>query len=665
MNRRLFTVLAVSLVALLVMPLLAGSQVVLAQGSLDYTQTPTYGSASLQSGFTPDPYTVNMVSGGSVNVNADIGSVCNGTARGYAASAPDFRIQYTAGAFNTLRFYFESSDNGDTTMVVNYPNGDWYCDDDSHGGLQPEIAFSNPSSGQYDIWVGSYGQGDFHPGTLFISELGGGSSGTTPTATPVPTAVPSTEQVLDYSLPANYGTEELTSGWTPDPFAVDVMSGGDVSVIDAVGDVCQGGNPRGYVTSAPDFSIYYTSGNFDELRFFFSSEGDTTMVINAPNAQWYCDDDSGDNLQPLLAFTNPMSGRYDVWVGSYSEGSFHPGILYVTELSYDSNDFPYTGSIVPGQPIMPPLGSGSSSPATGLDYTQPATYGSANLTSGFTPDPYTVRITSGGPVDVYDELGDVCEYGNARGYVNSAPDFSVNYTAGSFDTLRFTFVADDGSDTTMVINGPTGTWLCDDDGADEPPLQPEIVFQNPASGRYDVWIGSYSEGRFYPGTLSISELGSGAAVPTVVPPPPPAAGGLDYSMSPNYGSTSLTSGFMPDPFTVSVTSGGSVSINNAVGSQCTGSARGYSTSAPDFSLSYTAGSFPRLRFYFESSDNGDTTMVINAPNAQWYCDDDSHGGLQPEIVFQNPSSGRYDIWVGSYSEGDFHPGTLFISELSN
>ena len=136
--------------------------------------------------------------------------------------------------------------------------------------------------------------------------------------------------------------------------------------------------------------------------------------------------------------------------------------------------------------------------------------------------------------------------------------------------------------------------------------------------------------------------------------PPPVAT-LNYSLPPNYGSTSLTSGFVPDPFTVGMTSGGPVDVSY-LGSGCSG----FATSAPDYSVNYTSGAFPTLRFYFIGS--GDTTMVINTPNGNYVCIDDSFGTLNPTIDFNSPSGGRYDVWIGSYASGTFVSGTLYVTE---
>ena len=139
-----------------------------------------------------------------------------------------------------------------------------------------------------------------------------------------------------------------------------------------------------------------------------------------------------------------------------------------------------------------------------------------------------------------------------------------------------------------------------------------------------------------------------ATIPVVLPT-------LNFSLPPNFGSTSLVSGFVPDPFTVGLTSGGSVNVSY-LGGGCTG----FASSAPDFSVNYTSGAFPTLRFYFIGG--GDTTMIINTPGGSYVCVDDSFGTLNPTIDFNGPSSGRYDIWIGSFSQGTNISGTLNVTE---
>lgn len=145
------------------------------------------------------------------------------------------------------------------------------------------------------------------------------------TATPTPTDIPTAIPTLNFSLPPNYGSTSLTSGFVPDPFTIGMTSGGPVDV------AYLGGGCSGFVTSAPDFSLNYTSGAFPTLRFYFIGSGDTTLVINTPGGSYVCVDDSFGTLNPTVDFNSPAAGRYDVWVGSYAEGVSVSGTLYVTE----------------------------------------------------------------------------------------------------------------------------------------------------------------------------------------------------------------------------------------------------------------------------------------------------------------------------------------------
>lgn len=132
----------------------------------------------------------------------------------------------------------------------------------------------------------------------------------------------------------------------------------------------------------------------------------------------------------------------------------------------------------------------------------------------------------------------------------------------------------------------------------------------------------------------------------------------DYGLSPNYGGRSLSAGFTPDPVIVNLQAGGDRSASN-VSSSC----RGYVSNAPDFRLNYSSGSFPLIISVASSSD---TTLVVNGPDGRWYCDDDSGVyGLNPAIRFNNPQSGQYDIWVGTYSSGSLASAALYISEVSS
>lgn len=142
------------------------------------------------------------------------------------------------------------------------------------------------------------------------------------------------------------------------------------------------------------------------------------------------------------------------------------------------------------------------------------------------------------------------------------------------------------------------------------------------------------------------------------PAPAPAPAAVNWNIAPSYGALNLVTGFLPDPRIVNVQAGGPISAQR-VGSNC----RGYINQAPTLRLNYRAGtSFPLVI----SAESGvDTTLVIRAPDGSFYCDDDGGAnGLNPGLRFTRPMSGRYDIWLGTYSTGPRQAARLHVSEIA-
>jgi len=130
----------------------------------NYNLRPSYGSVRLNAGFANDPYVVVGRAGGDRYFQG--GGGCPGG--GWFANAPDFRLHYRAGGYQ-LSVYVRAP--GDTMLLVNDPNGTWFCNDD-YRGLDPAIVFNRPLSGQYDFWFGTYNRSRVNNARLHISELG-------------------------------------------------------------------------------------------------------------------------------------------------------------------------------------------------------------------------------------------------------------------------------------------------------------------------------------------------------------------------------------------------------------------------------------------------------------------------------------------------------------
>ncbi len=142
---------------------MASTALVLACGSSGEDGDDDSYTVTLASGFTPDPRTVEGVSGGSVDA-ATLGGDC----LGYISEAPN-HLFVASDAFAKLRIMAASS--SDVTLVVQKPDGSYLCNDDFEG-TNPLLEGAFPA-GSYKIWVGSYEQGSSSPYRLGFSELSG------------------------------------------------------------------------------------------------------------------------------------------------------------------------------------------------------------------------------------------------------------------------------------------------------------------------------------------------------------------------------------------------------------------------------------------------------------------------------------------------------------
>ena len=127
-----------------ILPILCAMAAVVAGSSAAAQQR-----VSLSAGFLPDPVTFEVYSGGG-NDASNIGGSCVGM----IADSPDVVVNFDS-AGGPLSFGVYS--DGDTSLVINGPDGRYYCNDDSNG-LNPSFGWDSAPSGQYDIWVGAVGQ---------------------------------------------------------------------------------------------------------------------------------------------------------------------------------------------------------------------------------------------------------------------------------------------------------------------------------------------------------------------------------------------------------------------------------------------------------------------------------------------------------------------------
>jgi hypothetical protein len=293
-------------------------------------------------------------------------------------------------------------------------------------------------------------------------------------------ATPALAQNLNTSASGTYGQVTLRAGFLPDPYAVTVNAGGAIEATRA-SEAC-----LGFIDARATFTLRYTAGDYP-LFISATSESDTTIAVRAPDGSWSCDDDSAGSLNPVVSWENPRSGRYQIWVGRYGvQGEAASATLNISEIGAGGG----------GQlgAVPPPVQPGAGMP----DWSLAPAYGAIDLVAGFEPDPHRMNIAAGGELDASAIGAPGCV-----GWIARAPDYRVNWTAGD-SGLPLIFSVNSQADTTLVINDPSGAWHCNDDGGQG--LNPSITFAAPASGQYDIWVGTYMSGPLQDSTLAVSEL---------------------------------------------------------------------------------------------------------------------------------------------------------------
>ncbi|MBD2446125.1 hypothetical protein H6G76_02925 [Nostoc sp. FACHB-152] len=129
----------------------------------------------------------------------------------------------------------------------------------------------------------------------------------------------------------------------------------------------------------------------------------------------------------------------------------------------------------------------------------PAIFGDVTLNHPFSPDPMNVRGMSGGSISGSEVAGRTATAtGPCTGFVDEAPDHTLELTT-KFDYLKLQVQSPE--DVTMIVKGPGGTWCNDDLDGKNPGITGEWL-----PGNYQVWVGSYDQGQYFPYTLKITEV---------------------------------------------------------------------------------------------------------------------------------------------------------------
>jgi len=129
----------------------------------------------------------------------------------------------------------------------------------------------------------------------------------------------------------------------------------------------------------------------------------------------------------------------------------------------------------------------------------PPMFGNATINPKFSPDPMILRGMSGGSVSGEKIAGQrTTATGPCSGYTDEKPDHTLELT-DKFDYLKLQ--VESPQDTTLIIKGRGGIWCNDDFDNKNPGIVGEWL-----KGTYEIWVGSYHQGKYFPYTLKITEV---------------------------------------------------------------------------------------------------------------------------------------------------------------
>ena len=452
---------------------------------------PSGGTARLSAGFEAQdgPTTREVAAGGLDAVSAmslqTEGDEFGGCVGFVDASAPSLVVSYDGDGPLAITATSADQENAtDLVLMVHTPAGTWSCNDD-YASSDPTVVFEQAARGDYAVWAGTYQplpRRATTRATVTVSE----------TAPEMPDYGDDYGGYDDYgeaSGPYSEGTYmSLLVDQAP---AARIAVGAETaevtaSVVTTGTNPVSGPNCVGYLASSPTADVVMSGGGpFGITAVSNDTDDDLVMVVRTPSGRWFCSDDA-DNLDPGIQFgvdadSTAENGTYRVWVGSFRTP---PGIDGMDEMP-DAQTGPSSVTVRAERGVVVEWTEtgmddmGSDQP----DFTD-GTYEGTDLrpdapmtTLALQDDAGTAAVTAGGTL-INPVSGDAC-----AGFVDARPTFAVT-AAGP---LRISATADE-DDLVMVVQTPSGQWLCSDDadGSSNPAVSTE------EAGRHAVWVGTFS-----------------------------------------------------------------------------------------------------------------------------------------------------------------------------
>lgn len=404
-----------------------------------------------------------------------------------------------------------------------------------------------------------------------------------------------------------------------------IMPGGD----DSVGDLdaaCSG------FIYAPGPDIELTiDRDFRPLGIFVDANIDTTLIVNDPDGEWHCNDDSMvlGNSNPGLQFSKPKEGIYDIWVGTYAKGEAGDAKLVITQEDDRGWISIYTGL---------DAGDGSSKVSdSGVDFGDNL---SQWANDGECDDP---RFQ--GPASA-SSLLDSDRYHDATDCRSLYESGSVQLADGGDGAAESSLVQRgtlDGSDEeldgfgyvdTYTFDGESGTSaVIDLQSAD---FDPYLSIISPSGALYtnDDYEGSVSRSLL---SLDLTEAGS-------------------YTVQVTSFSSGASGSYTLEMLDAVVAA---AEDQNLTGELAVSDNR-YENG--EYYDTYTFEGTPGQTVTIDlGSDAFDTYVVLETPTGETEVNDDGNDGSDSQLVVQLSEVGTYSVHVTSYGGGETGPYRLNVS----
>jgi hypothetical protein len=294
------------------------------------------------------------------------------------------------------------------------------------------------------------------------------------------------------AVSASLVTIDLEAGFPLDPTFVSVQAGGEVDA-SLLSSQC-----AGFINQQPVVTVNW-SGSAPFVETFFISDSDPTLVVLTPDGQLLCNDDANpDVLDPVIEISEPVTGTYRIWVGSYAKNQLIPGVLVLTTRPEVNIGTFNLGGLIQ-RPLVPEVQPKPKTAGTRDAGTAAIRELQAEAVAVTGADPINASLTISGTIPLFelDLPNPLC-----NGLVSGVPDFVFDWTG---EGQQFAVFFEGDSDATLLVLNEDGEQLvCGDDVEPGANLNPLVVVTEPKPGLYGVWVGRLDPSMPVAGLLTIT-----------------------------------------------------------------------------------------------------------------------------------------------------------------